>query len=193
MCWFDVFGRLSFALLFGMPWGWCTGCNKWKEGCGNANAGDRPRCAMCKKKAIFAGGYKSWKPKAKIEKKDERDHATNPFSRVETLDRYRCVIYSEFGYNISEIACLLNINRNTVSRIVDQFAKTASVDDKPRSGRKRKITEEQEENIVEWAKKVHTLHAHCFCLSFSRFLSALYACVCIGCERVGEIYNTTGD
>jgi hypothetical protein len=141
-----------------MPGGFCSGHGKVARYVKSTATEPLLRCRNCIKNSIPAKHYlnPSIVPKSApiVEKTD--DNPLHPNSRVEQYDRYRAVIYSEFGYNQSEIAMLLGIDRRTVARIHLQFATTGNVDDKLRSGRKRKLTEEQETNIVQYAKKVYT-------------------------------------
>jgi transposase len=50
---------------------------------------------------------------------------------------------------------MLGVNRKTVMRVHQVFAETGSVSDRPRTGRKRKLTEVQSDAIVDYAKKVN--------------------------------------
>lgn len=135
-----------------MTKGFCSACNKFKEPCGNASAGPNPRCFQCIKNGIKVGHYKMQK-KSDPPTYDERDNPKHPNSRSSTYDRYRMVVYSEFGLNQSEIANIVGVDRRTVSRVHETFVKTDNVKDRPRTGRKRKLSDAQITAIVEYAKR----------------------------------------
>lgn len=75
-------------------------------------------------------------------------------------DRWRIVfLKSENGLNPSQIAKKIPCTRPTVYKILDKYEKTGTVHDRPRMGRKRKLTGSEEKEIVKRARKVGATQA----------------------------------
>lgn len=77
-----------------------------------------------------------------------------PHSRRDTLDRYRIIIYHKLGLTNTQISQLLKCDRKTARRWIQQYENNKNVEEKHRTGRKRKLSEVQVNDIVDYTKKV---------------------------------------
>ena len=70
------------------------------------------------------------------------------------LDRYRILVYFDDGQTVSEIAVRLQYSRNTVYRWIRAFFRNDGMVESKRRGRKRKLSPDVCETIVEHVKEV---------------------------------------
>ena len=74
--------------------------------------------------------------------------------RLSEEERWRVVhLSTELHLNPTAIAKRLGVHRHTVSAILSKYHETKTIRDRPRSGRKRKISTEDEKKIVKKAKQ----------------------------------------
>ena len=70
-------------------------------------------------------------------------------------ERWRCVFLAEEnGLNPTQIARKLKCTRQTVYDTLDREAETGTVHDRPRPGRKRKLSTKEEKKLVKKAQKL---------------------------------------
>ena len=74
--------------------------------------------------------------------------------RLSEEERWRVVHYSTLEHlSIRRIAQKMQISKTTVAQLLKKFQQTGLVSDLARTGRKRKISEQEENRIVKKAKK----------------------------------------
>ena len=74
--------------------------------------------------------------------------------RLSEEERWRVVHYSTLEHlSIRRIAQKMQISKTTVAQLLKKFQQTGLVSDLARTGRKRKISEQEENKIVKKAKK----------------------------------------
>jgi transposase len=77
------------------------------------------------------------------------------FEHLSVKERWFIVFLSEEnGRNPTQIAKRMGCTRKTVSKILKKERETGDVEDRPRSGRKRKLSTKEEKKIVKKAQKV---------------------------------------
>jgi transposase len=74
--------------------------------------------------------------------------------RREEIDRWRCVIYHLDGVKKKDIINRLRTTCLTINRWIRSYQSTRTMIEKKRLGRKRKLSEAQVIDIVEYTKKV---------------------------------------
>ena len=84
----------------------------------------------------------------------ELNPGPKPGGKLSEEERWRIVFLSrDNGLSQRKIAKEMQITRATVSSVLEKYRKTRSVNDLPKTGRKRKITTQEEASIVRQAKK----------------------------------------
>lgn len=69
------------------------------------------------------------------------------FAFTSTEQRHRIIVLHDEGYSCADIAKRVKCHRTTVSRVIEKYQKTGSVDDRQRSGRPRKSTDRQDRTL----------------------------------------------
>ena len=82
-----------------------------------------------------------------------------PGVELTEYERYRVIFLKhENNLSIREISKKMQISTRTVKDIISKFRETESVQNFPRSGRKRKLTPSEETKLVKLAKKGKSAH-----------------------------------
>ena len=71
-----------------------------------------------------------------------------PANELQTQDRFKAIGMQEAGLSIRAIARRLECHPSTISRLFKKVAETGTVCDRPRSGRHKKTTEEEDRRLV---------------------------------------------
>ena len=75
-------------------------------------------------------------------------------TRREEIDRWRCVIYHKDGMKKKDIMKKLHTTCTTINRWIKSYNNNKKTIEQQRRGRKRKLSDDQVNDIVEYTKKV---------------------------------------
>ena len=76
-----------------------------------------------------------------------------PIKELKEFERNQIVILKKSGLSGRNIASKLNLNQSTVNCIIKWYAITSSIKNKQRSGRPKKISEDDHKNLLNIIEK----------------------------------------
>ena len=95
----------------------------------------------------------------------------------------------EAGKSYSEIGRMFQLNRATVYAVVTRYRERGDIENRPRSGRKKKLDDRDTRKLLRLVKNNRLLPLQDITRKFNENLASLFDVVCTEIISTGELYG----